>query len=305
MMTSFRVLFVSLVFSVPSLLLAQNSWKGRDGDWDDVKSWTKNTLPELQVIAPVKKTTAPAKPTTAVPPKPGATPAAPGALKPVTPPAPSTITTPSVIVLGGGTVTWHADRQGDFSLEAPLLMTKKAGWKQLGGPAWIFVRNGGSLTLTDAVFDGGTSANFIVGETDPGHVLVSGLEAVLSMPAGEIKLRRNATFTVLSGNVSAQLISFDDMAEGTQAVLTLAGGTLTLSSNAYGGVYGGGEHHYINFPTGSKAVIVLTAIESDGIYEQLEKGGIRYNNRINPAAFKVEPREGSGVKVTIDPLARP
>lgn len=307
----FRFCLMPLLFVVPAALLqAQTTWKGRDGDWDDVKSWSKPGLPPLQVVAPVKKATTNSKPASPAPatPKPGAVstaPSAAAALKPLPLPAPTTPATPNVVVLGGGLVTWHADRQGDFSLEVPLLMTKKAGWKQTGGPAWIFVRNGGNLTVTDAVFDGGTSENLIVGETVPGHVLVSGPDAVLTLPEGEIKLRRNATFTLQSGNVSAKLISFDDMAEGTQAILTLAGGTLTLTGNGYGGVYGGGDHHYINFPTGSKAVLVLTAIESEGVYEQLEKGGIRYNQRVNPAAFKVDPREGSGCKITIDPLATP
>ena len=308
----FRLCLISLLAVIPAALLqAQTSWKGRDGDWDEVKNWSKPALPPLQVVAPVKKTAPNAKPAAPVPvaPKPGAAAsiAAPAAavLKPLPLPSPITPATPNVVVLGGGLVTWHADRQGDFSLEVPMLMTKKAGWKQTGGPSWIFVRNGGSLTITDAVFDGGTSENFIVGETVPGHVLVSGPDASLAMPEGEIKLRRNATFTVQSGHVSAKLISFDDMAEGSQAILTLAGGTLTLTGNGYGGVYGGDEHHFINFPTGSKAVLVLTAIESEGVYEQLEKGGIRYNQRINPAAFKVEPREGSGCRITIDPLATP
>lgn len=310
-MVRFSLIPLLLAVSV-SLLQAQTTWKGRDGDWDDVKNWSKSTLPPLQVVTPVKKNTstggkpvssasAPAAAKTGAASAPSST----VAVKTIPLPAPTTPATSNVVVLGGGLVTWHADRQGDFSLEVPMLMTKKAGWKQTGGPAWIFVRNGGNLTITDAIFDGGTSENLIVGETTPGHVLVAGSDAALTMPEGEIKLRRNATFTVQSGNVSAKLISFDDMAEGTQAILTLAGGTLTLSANAYGGVYGGGEHHYINFPAGSKAVLVMTAIENDGVYEQLEKGGIRYNGRINPAAFKVEPREGSGCKITIDPLATP
>ncbi|CAM3035959.1 hypothetical protein [Rariglobus hedericola] len=305
-----RFLLVATLFATPSLVLAQNTWKGRDGDWDEAKNWSKNALPPLKIVPPVKKAPANAKPPSSVKPSaPTPTPtkaaAADIAVKAPALPAPTTLATPNAVIIGAGTSTWHADRQGDFSVEIPVLMTKKGGWKQTGGPSWIFVRNGGSLTITDATFDGGTSANFIVGSDTPGHVLMNGADSVLTLPAGELKLRRNATFTLQAGNVFAELVSFDDAAEGTHGVLTLAGGTLTLSGNAYGGVYGGGEHHYINFPPGSKAVILLTAIESDAAYEQLEKGGIRFNNRIDLNAFKIEPREGSGTKITLDPAAKP
>ncbi|MET0261638.1 MAG: hypothetical protein ABW223_01980, partial [Rariglobus sp.] len=69
--------------------------------------------------------------------------------------------------------------------------------------------------------------------------------------------------------------------------------------------YGGGAHHYINFPPASKGVLLLTDIEMDAVYEQLEKGGIRFNNRIDPKAFKVELNEGRGTKITLDPAAKP
>lgn len=305
----FRFLLGALVLAAPSLLFAQTTWTGHDGDWEDVKNWPRNTVPPLKVAPPAPKASSTAKPAIMVKPSTStpATPSAstPAAVKPPAPPTPITPVTPNAIILGGGTVTWHAESQGDFIIEVPVLLTKKAGWRQTDGPAWIFVRNGGVLTVADATFDGGTSENLIVGGDAPGHVLVTGNDAVLTLPAGEIKLRRNATFTVQSGNVSAKLISFDDTEEGTHGVLTLAGGTLTLSGNAFGGIYGGGEHHYINFPPGSKAVLVMTAIESDAVYEQLEKGGIRFNHQINLNAFKVAPRDGSGSKITLDPAVRP
>ena len=293
-----RFLFLTVLFTAPSLLTAQNSWKGRDGDWGVPLNWSKNSVPPLNIVPPPVKT--PAKPSVPAP-----TAAIPAAPKPPALPPATTPLTPNAISLGGGTSTWDASTLGDFSIEVPILMTKKAGWKQTGGPAWIFVRNGGSLTVTDAKFDGGTSANFIVGGDQPGHVLVSGPDAVLTMPEGEIKLRRNATFTVQSGNVSATLVSFDDPAPDTHGVLTLAGGTLTLTTNVFGGIYGGGDHHYVNLPAGSKAVILLTAIEPDAAYEQLEKGGIRFNHRIDLNAFKVEPLEGTGTRITLDPAAKP
>ncbi len=302
----FRPLLACLFLSAPALLSAQNTWKGRDGEWSLSQNWSKNAVPPLKIIPPAKKTSA--KPSTvkpSAPPPATVTPAATSAPTPPLPPPPTTPSTLNAIILGGGTSTWDASTLGDFSIEVPVLMTKKAGWKQTGGPSWIFVRNGGSLTINDAKFDGGTSANFIVGGDQPGHVLVTGPDAVFTTPAGEIKLRRNATFIVQAGNVSTKLISFDDTAAGTHGVLTLAGGTLTLSTNAYGGIYGGGDHHYINFPPGSKATIFLPAIEPDAAYEQLEKGGIRFNHRIDLNAFKVEPLEGAGTRITLDPAAKP
>jgi hypothetical protein len=304
----FPLLVALTVLIAPAIASAQNTWKGRDGDWGVPLNWSKNAVPPLKIVPPAKKT--PAKPPSTIKPSaPSPSPA--GATAPVGAPQPpalppaTTPSTPNAIILGGGTSTWDASTLGDFSLEVPMLLTKKAGWKQTGGPSWIFVRNGGSLTVTDAKFDGGTSANFIVGGDQPGHVLVSGPDAVLTVPNGEIKLRRNATFTVQGGNVSAKLISFDDTAAGTHGVLTLAGGTLTLSTNAYGGIYGGGEHHYVNLPPASKAAILLTAIDPDAAYEQLEKGGIRFNHRIDLNAFKVEPLEGVGTRITVDPAAKP
>lgn len=299
-----RLRLACLAAFLPALLPAQTTWKGRDGDWGDPQNWSKNAVPSLTAVAPAKKT--PAKPAPAKPSAPSsAAPAAPAAPVSPVPPPPVTAATPNAIVLGGGTGVWDASVLGDFAVEVPVLITKKAAWKQTGGVSWIFIRNNGSLTVADGRFDGGTSNNLIVGGDVPGHVLVTGPEAVLAMPSGEIKLRRNATFIVRDGNVSATLVSFDDPAAGTHGVLTLAGGTLTLSSNAYGGIYGGGEHHYVNFPPGSKAAIILPAIEPDGVYEQLEKGGIRFNHRIDVNAFKVELREGAGSRVTLDPAAKP
>lgn len=288
-----------LILATPVFLCAQNTWKGRDGEWSDSKNWSKSAVPSLESPPATPAATPPTKNST---PAPGAKPSGP---QPPAFPAALTPLTANAIVLSGGTVTWDASVLGDFAVEAPVLITKKAGWKQTGGPAWMFIRNGGFLTVNDGTLDGGTSENLIVGGELPGHVLVTGNDAVLTMPAGEIKLRRNANFVIRGGNVSAKLISFDDPAEDTHGVLTLAGGTLTLSTNAYGGIYGGDSHHYINFPAGSKASLILTAIENDAVYEQLEKGGIRFNHRIDTGAFKVELREGSGSVITVDPAAKP
>ncbi len=301
----FRLPLIALVVAAPALLPAQTSWKGRDGgSWGDPANWSKNSVPSLTAPAPAVKTP-PKPPITPKPAAPAAGAASTATIKAPALPQPTTPLTPHAIILGGGTSVWDASTLGDFIVEAPVLLTKKAGWKQIGGPSWIFVRNGGSLTITDATFDGGTSENLIIGGDSPGHVLVSGNDAALKMPEGEIKLRRNATFTIQGGNVSAKLISFDDTEAGTHGVLTLAAGVLTLSTNAYGGVYGGGEHHYINLPPGSKAALVLTSIEPDAVYEQFEKGGIRFNHRIDLNAFKVEPREGGGTTVTVNSTAKP
>lgn len=301
----FRLPLFTLAVAAPVLLSGQTTWKGRDGNWGDPANWSKNLVPPLTAPLPSLKTPAkPATPAKTSAPTGGAATTVATIKAPSLPP-PITPLTPHAIILGGGTSVWDASAMGDFIVEAPVLMTKKAGWKQTGGPAWIFVRNGGSLTVTDATFDGGTSENLIVGGDEPGHVIVSGNDAVLKIQEGEIKLRRNATFTVQSGNVSAKLISFDDTAAGTHGVLTLAGGTLTLTTNVFGGIYGGGDHHYVNLPAGSKAVILLTGIEPDAAYEQLEKGGIRFNHRIDLNAFKVEPLEGAGTRITLDPAAKP
>ncbi|MFZ4774742.1 MAG: PEP-CTERM sorting domain-containing protein [Terrimicrobiaceae bacterium] len=214
--------------------------------------------------------------------------------------------------INAGAVTYTPG--GDLAIHSGgALQINGGSWTQAGGIAWIQLA-GGSLNVAGGTFNQGTAGNIILTATSSinvssgtanfnGNFLYDPTNlGVLSITGGTVNVANEfkpiSTFTMVGGNLTANLISF---ADGPGSI-NFSGGSISLNgAGANSGFYGGGTKS-LNFTSGSSGSLffssyTLADLTADGF---LTNGTIQYNGAIAAAQFNAVT-SGGGVIVSLVP----
>lgn len=213
-------------------------------------------------------------------------------------------------LITAGNVTYTPG--GDLFLQnGGVLQIDGGSWTQAGGIAWIQAA-GGTIFVNGGVFNQGTSANIVKNASTVitvasgtanfnGNLIYdSASTGQLNITGGTVNVANEfkpiETFTMTTGVLNAQLISFAD----GPGSLNFAGGDISVNgAGGFSGFYGGGTKS-LNFTTGSSGTLffstyTLADLTADAF---LTNGTIRYDGAIDASAFQAIEGDG-GVYVSL------